>query len=152
MPGIAISTDLIVGFPGEEESDFELTLELVRRVRFDNIFSYTYSPRPGTAALKYGDPVPESVKKERLIRLLDLQAEIQLQINRAQVGRVEMILVEGPSKNNPLVGTGRTLGLRPVNFSLPDGVKSPAEISGKFLPVKIIEANTFSLKGEPVLL
>ena len=152
VPGIAISTDLIVGFPGEEESDFQATMDLVRRIRYDNIFGYAYSPRPGTAALKYGDTVPEAVKKERLNQLLDLQANIQNEKNKTMIGVVEEILVEGASKNNPLMATGRTMAWKTVNFTLPNGVKTPAEIEGKFLPVRITEANSFAFKGEPALL
>ncbi len=152
VPEITITTDLIVGFPGETEQDFEATLELVRRVRYDSVYGYTYSPRPGTSALRYGDTVPESVKKERHARLMDLQTSIQLEKNKEQVGRVEEILCEGPSKYDPLMATGRTLGMRTVNFTPPNGVKGPADIEGRFLPVRITEANSFSLKGEAALL
>lgn len=152
VPGITITTDLIVGFPGETDEDFEATMDLVRRIQYETIYAYTYSPRPGTAALKYGDTVPESVKKERHARLIALQTEIQAAKNLAQVGKVEQILCEGPSKTDPLVATGRTLGYRVVNFSLPNGVKDPAELAGRMLPVRITEANSFSLKGEPALL
>lgn len=152
VPGIAISTDLIVGFPGEEEADFEATLDLVRKVRYENIFAYAYSPRPGTAALKYGDPLPEAVKKERLACLLDLQGAIQAEMNKEYIGKVEDILVEGASKTNPQMATGRTLSWKTVNFSLPDGVRSPAELEGKYLPVRITEANSYAFKGEPALL
>jgi tRNA-2-methylthio-N6-dimethylallyladenosine synthase len=148
VPGISITTDLIVGFPGETEEDFEETLKLIERVKYENVFGYAYSPRPGTSALKYGDTVPEAVKKARLIRLMDRQADIQLAKNKEQVGKVEEILCEGPSRTDPLVATGRTRSFRTVNFSLPDGFKSPAEAEGRLLPVKITEANSFSLKGE----
>lgn len=152
VPGIAITTDLIVGFPGESEEDFEATLDLVRRVRYDSLYAYMYSPRPGTAALRYGDTVPEEVKKERHARLMAVQTEIQAEKNREQVGRVEEILCEGPSKTDPNVATGRTLGWRIVNFTLPNGVKHPSEIEGRLLPIRITEANSFALKGEPALL
>lgn len=152
VPDIAITTDLIVGFPGETEEDFQATLELVRRVRYDSMYAYMYSPRPGTAALRYGDTIPEAEKKNRHARLMDLQTSIQLAKNKEQVGRIEEILCEGPSKNDPSMAAGRTLGMRPVNFTPPDGVKSPAEIEGRILPVRITEANSFSLKGETALL
>lgn len=151
-PGIAITTDLIVGFPGETEEDFESTLELVRRVRYDSLYGYMYSPRPGTAALRYGDTVPEPVKKERHARLMDLQTVIQAEKNREQVGKIEEILCEGPSKTDPRMATGRTLGMRVVNFTPPDGVSGPAEIEGRLLPVRITDANSFALKGETALL
>jgi tRNA-2-methylthio-N6-dimethylallyladenosine synthase len=152
VPGIAITSDLIVGFPGETEEDFERTLDLVRRIQYDNLFAYTYSPRPGTSALKFGDTVPEEVKKERHTRLMELQTSIQAAKNRAQVGKIEDVLCEGASKYDPQVAGGRTLGGRVVNFSLPDGVKDPAEIAGRTIPVRIVEANSFALRGEPALL
>lgn len=152
VPGISISTDLIVGFPGETEEEFEATLDLVKRIGYDWLFAYTYSPRPGTSALKYGDTVPEEVKKDRHARLMDAQIAIQVAKNRAQIGKVEEILCEGPSKTEPMVATGRTAQWRIVNFNLPDGVKNPSAIEGKFIPVKITDANSFSLKGEPALL
>ena len=152
VPGVTITTDLIVGFPGETEEDFEATMELVRRVRYETSYSYSYSPRPGTAALKYGDDVPLEVKKARLARLMALQTEIQAEKNRAQIGKVEEVLCEGASKTDPLVAAGRTLGFRTVNFSLPDGVTDPARLEGRLIPVRITEANSYSLKGEPALL
>jgi tRNA-2-methylthio-N6-dimethylallyladenosine synthase len=152
VPGITITTDLIVGFPGETEEDFQQTMDLVSRIEYETIYAYTYSPRPGTSALRYGDTVPEAVKKERHARLTALQIEIQARKNREQIGRVENILCEGPSKTDPLIATGRTLGHRVVNFTLPNGVKDPAELAGRMLPVRITEANSFSLKGEPALL
>ncbi len=152
LPEISLTTDLIVGFPGETEEDFQKTLDLVERIQYDNLYAYTYSPRPGTAALQYGDPIPEEVKKERHARLMDLQTNIQLRKNKAQIGNVEQILCEGPSKTDPLIATGRTRTGRVVNFPVPNGVKSPVEIEGKTLPVKITEANSFALKGEVALL
>src|SRR5262249_34827602 len=88
VPGIAISSDFIVGFPGETDADFESTLDLVREVRFDSLFGFRYSPRPGTAAARWGSEtaVPEAVSAERLARLLDLQTEIQRAINESLVG------------------------------------------------------------------
>ncbi|MGE3260891.1 MAG: tRNA (N6-isopentenyl adenosine(37)-C2)-methylthiotransferase MiaB [Bacteriovoracia bacterium] len=151
VPDIAITTDLIVGFPGETDEDFEATLNLVIRLKYDNVFGYTYSPRPGTSALKYGDTVPEELKKERHARLMDTQMAIQRAKNFAQVGRVEKILCEGPSKTDPQVAFGRTPGARVVNFTLPSGVSSPEQLVGRVLPVRILSANSFSLMGEPVL-
>jgi tRNA-2-methylthio-N6-dimethylallyladenosine synthase len=152
VPGIGISTDMIVGFPGETDEDFQQTYDLVARLQYDSIFAYTYSPRPGTHALKYGDTVPEAVKKERHFRLMELQTSIQAGKNREQVGRVEDVLCEGASKTDPQIATGRTLAWRVINFTLPNGVKSPSEIEGRFIPVRVTEANSFSLKGEPALL
>jgi tRNA-2-methylthio-N6-dimethylallyladenosine synthase len=151
VPGITITTDIIVGFPGETEEEFEQTLDLLRRVRFDSLYSYTYSPRPGTHALRFGDTVPDDVKKHRHARLMDLQNEIQVEKNHDQIGVVEEILCEGPSRTDPQVASGRTLGMRPVNFTLPAGTR-PESVEGKFVPVKIVGANTFALMGEAVLL
>jgi tRNA-2-methylthio-N6-dimethylallyladenosine synthase len=152
VPNIAISTDMIVGFPGETEEDFQETYRLVERMQYDSIFAYTYSPRPGTHALRYGDTVPEEVKKDRHFRLMELQTLIQSAKNREQVGRVEDVLCEGASKTDPQMATGRTLAWRVINFSLPNGVKNPSDIEGRFIPVRVTEANSFSLKGEPALL
>jgi tRNA-2-methylthio-N6-dimethylallyladenosine synthase len=150
VPGIAITTDLIVGFPGETEEDFQQTMSLVDRIRYDNLYAYTYSPRPGTHALRFGDTVPEEVKKDRHARLLALQGRIQNEKNREQVGKVEEILCEGPSRSEPTVATGRTLGMRVVNFAPPPGVTAGA-LEGRFVPVKITEATSFALKGELAL-
>lgn len=152
VPGITITTDLIVGFPGETEEDFRATVDLVKRIGYETVYAYTYSPRPGTSALQYGDTVPEEVKKARHLLLTDLQTEIQAAKNKQQVGRVENILCEGASKTDPLMATGRTTGFRVVNFSLPNGVKTPAELEGRLVPVRITSANSFALKGEPALL
>ena len=152
VPEITITTDMIVGFPGESEEDFQATMKLVERIQYDAIYAYTYSPRPGTSALQYGDTIPEAVKKDRHARLMGLQEEIQARKNREQVGKVEEVLCEGASKYDPTMATGRTLGWKVVNFSLPNGVKVPSELEGRLLPIKIIDANTFALKGEPALL
>jgi tRNA-2-methylthio-N6-dimethylallyladenosine synthase len=147
VPGIAITTDLIVGFPGETEEEFQQTMQLVERIRYDNLYAYTYSPRPGTHALRFGDTVPEDVKKDRHARLLALQGRIQAEKNREQIGALEEILCEGPSRSEPLVATGRTLGMRVVNFVPPAGV-APEKLEGKFVPVRITDATSFALKGE----
>jgi tRNA-2-methylthio-N6-dimethylallyladenosine synthase len=151
VPGIAISTDLIVGFPGETEEDFLKTMELVERLRYDTLYAYTYSPRPGTHALRFGDTVPEEVKKDRHARLLAVQTRIQNEKNHEQVGRVEEILCEGASRTEPDIATGRTLAMRVVNFPPPRGRK-PEEIEGRFVPVRITDATSFALKGEVAIL
>jgi tRNA-2-methylthio-N6-dimethylallyladenosine synthase len=148
VPGITITTDLIVGFPGEEEEDFQATMQLLETVQFDNIFAYTYSSRPGTAAAEFGDTVPELIKQERINMLLHRQAQIQNAKNKTFVGTTETILVEGPSKTNPLVGTGRTPGGRVVNFRMPADQSDPTKLAGKVLPIKITEHTSFSLRGE----
>jgi tRNA-2-methylthio-N6-dimethylallyladenosine synthase len=152
VPGISLSTDIIVGFPGEEEKDYEATVELLRRVGFDFVYAYTYSPRPGTAALKFGDPIPEKVKLARLNALTDMQAEIQRALHKNMEGKVFEVLVEGPSKTNPEFACGRTLNWKNINFSLPNGVKAASELQGKIVPVRVIESNAYGIKGEPALL
>ncbi|NUM89173.1 MAG: tRNA (N6-isopentenyl adenosine(37)-C2)-methylthiotransferase MiaB [Bdellovibrionales bacterium] len=150
VPDMTISTDLIVGFPGETEAEFEDTLSLMRRLRYDFVFAYSYSPRPGTAALRYGDTVPEEAKKSRLARLNALQAEIQREKHKSMEGKVFEVLVEGPSKTDDSRATGRTAGWRSVNFPLPSGVKAPGELEGRFMPVRITATNAFGIAGEPV--
>lgn len=148
LPNIAITTDLIVGFPGEEESDFEETMSLLEKIRYDNIYAYAYSARPGTKALEFGDPVPEEVKKDRLARLMHRQAQIQNEKNQSFVGTTAEVLVEGPSKTNPEWATGRTLEGRIVNFKLASPSDDPAKLTGKLVTVKITAHTSFALKGE----
>ena len=107
IPGIALSTDIIVGFPGESDADFEETLSLMREVRFGSVFSFTYSPRPFTAAARWDQDVPLPVAQERLGRLNDLQQEIQLRSNESKVGQVVEVLVEGDDKKGARA-SGRT--------------------------------------------
>ena len=141
-PGISVTSDVIVGFPGEEEADFQQTLDLMREVRFDNLFSFQYSKREGTAAAGMDDPVPSDVKRERLRRLQTLQEEHALEKNLACVGRPEEVLVEGASRNKPVEMTGRTRGNRIVNFP------GTADLIGKIVPVRIVDAFLHSLRGE----
>jgi tRNA-2-methylthio-N6-dimethylallyladenosine synthase len=141
-PGISITSDVIVGFPGEKERDFQETLELMREIRFDNIFSFHYSEREGTAAAGMDRPVCDSVKRERLGMLQILQEEHTREKNRACVGRLEEVLVEGPSRNGCEDMTGRTRGNRIVNFPGTTGM------IGKTVSVRIVEAFPHSLRGE----
>ncbi|MCO5142021.1 MAG: tRNA (N6-isopentenyl adenosine(37)-C2)-methylthiotransferase MiaB [Oligoflexia bacterium] len=152
VPGIAITTDLIVGFPTETEEDFEQTLDLVKQVEFDSLYAYMYSARPGTAALSLGDPILDQEKKRRHAILSEVQAEIQARKNTEQVGKVEEVLCEGESKTNANLATGRTAGWRIVNFSLEGSDLKPSQLEGRILPVKITDANTYALKGELSLL
>ena len=115
-PGLCLGTDLIVGFPGETESDFQDTLNLVREARFDVSFSFKFSPRPHTRAADLPDQVPEEVKAERLSRLQALQAELTLAAHQRLVGQVQEVLVEGPSKRSPSMLTGRLRTNQVVNF------------------------------------
>ncbi len=107
IPGAAVTTDLIVGFPGEEEEDFRDTLDLVRQAEFDHAFLFIYSPRRGTPAARWEDKISAEEKKERFDRLAELQYSISLKRNRALLGQVHKVLFEGPSKKNPAVWTAR---------------------------------------------
>ena len=141
MPEVTITSDIIVGFPGESEEDFEATLSALRRARFDMIYSFQYSPRKGTPAAQKPDQVPQEVKGERFERMLALQNEIALEKNKPLEGKTLRVLCDGPSKNNGEVYSGRTDGGKIVFF---DGEE---EHIGKFLNVKIERADTFALYG-----
>ena len=147
-PNITISTDIIVGFPGETEEDFQGTLDIVRKVRYDSAFTFLYSPRTGTPAAKYEDQIPEETKHERFDRLVDLVNEISLEKNSKYVGKTFDILVEGYSKNDESIYCGRTDDFKLVNF-ISD--KSIEEIQGKVVQVEITESKTFSLDGKEVI-
>ena len=145
MPGITFSTDVIVGFPGEEDSDFNATRELMERVGFDNAFIFKYSPRPGTRAATWEDRVPQSVKEERNQLLLeDLAARTRRHL-RALVGTKQSVLVEGVSKRMQERWSGRTDGNRTVHFLPVDGLKA-----GDMADVRILRAGNVSLFGEIV--
>ena len=141
-PEISISSDFIVGFPGESEADFEATLALARDLQFDGSYSFLYSPRPGTPAAELEDPVPHAQKLERLQRL---QAQLEAQahaVGAAMVGTVQQVLVEGPSKRDPGELAGRTGNNRTVNFP------GSGELAGQFAALRITEARHHSLRGE----
>ena len=144
MPDITLTSDIIVGFPGETDEDFEATLSMLRQVRFDMLYSFIYSPRPGTPAAQRQDQVPEAVKSARFERLLALQNEIALEKNQAMVGKQVRVLCDGISKNNDAVLSGRTDGNKIVFFS-----GSEAD-TGHFLTVRIDRAEPFALYGEKV--
>jgi tRNA-2-methylthio-N6-dimethylallyladenosine synthase len=144
IPNISITTDIIVGFPGETEEDFLATLDLVKKVEFDDIFSFKFSKRPGTVAEKMPNQVPEEEKAIRLYELQKIQDEITLKKMRSYVGRVEEILVEGPAeRNSDRDSTGRTRTGKVVNF---EGKPAP----GSLVYVRITEAYRNSLRGELV--
>jgi tRNA-2-methylthio-N6-dimethylallyladenosine synthase len=145
VPDIAIGTDIIVGFPGETEEDFQETLKVVRLVEYDSMFSFKYSPRPFTTAWKFGDPVPDGVKTDRILRLQALQEEIQLRKHRALIGSLQEVLFEGPSKKRPDELEGRTTHNRVVNVPA-----DPSRWLGRFAWVRITEAGPHSLRGELV--
>ena len=140
-PDITISTDIIVGFPGETEEDFEDTLELVKEVEYDSAFTFLYSKRRGTPAADYEDQVPEEVKHERFNRLVDTLNEISLRKNAAYIGKTVQVLVDGASKKDPGTLSGRTDGFKLVDF------RGDESLVGKTVSVEITEGKTFSLKG-----
>ncbi len=142
IPGVAITTDLIVGFPGETDNDFLDTLDMVEKVRFDAAFTFMYSPRSGTKAAQMQEHLELDEKRKRLLKLNDVQYQIATEINRQLEGQVQEILVEGPSKTNPEKLTGRTRTNRIVIFS------APSDLTGKVINVRITEARTFSMFGE----
>lgn len=142
IPDIVITTDIIVGFPGETEEDFEGTLDALRRVRYDMIYSFIYSPRMGTPAAEMENQIPAPVQSERFSRLLNLQNEIAYEINQKHLGETIRVLCDGPSKNNPNVLCGRTEGNKIVLF---DGT---TELTGQYVNIKINKCETFALIGE----
>ncbi|HWM78701.1 MAG TPA: tRNA (N6-isopentenyl adenosine(37)-C2)-methylthiotransferase MiaB [Methylomirabilota bacterium] len=143
VPGIALSTDLIVGFPGEEEEDFEQTADMVERVGYDNVFVFRYSRRPGTPAATMLDQVPEEIKAQRNSRLLEVATRVGAARSRALEGRVLPILVDGVSRKNPDEATGRTRCNRVVNFDA-----HGRRLLGEVVPVLITQALPHSLRGE----
>lgn len=144
ISGVAISTDIIVGFPGETEQDFEDTLDMVEKVHFDSAFTFMYSVRSGTRAALFEDQVPLEVKRKRLTRLNQVQYAIATEINRSMEGSLQEVLVEGPSKTDKNKLTSRTRTNRIVIFS------GPKHLIGSIINVKITKAKTFSLFAELV--
>jgi tRNA-2-methylthio-N6-dimethylallyladenosine synthase len=140
IPDLALTTDIIVGFPGETESDFLETLEVVERVGFDGAFTFVYSPRAGTEAAAMPDQVPDDVKRERIERLVEVVQRIAAERNAGRVGAVEEVLVEGPSRTEPDILRGRTRRNTTVNFR---GDAAP----GDLVPVAIASATSTTLAG-----
>jgi tRNA-2-methylthio-N6-dimethylallyladenosine synthase len=145
IPELALTTDLIVGFPGETESDFAETLTLVDEVGFDGAFTFVYSPRRGTEAAEMSDQVPEDVKRERIERLVDVVQRVAAKRNATRVGRIEEVLVEGPSRTDPSLLRGRTRRNTTVNFT---GEASPGEL----VRVRIDAATSTTLRGTAAVL
>jgi len=141
-PGISLSSDFIIGFPGETDNDFERTMQLIEDIGFDHSFSFIYSRRPGTLAASMPDDVPMEVKKQRLARLQARIQEMAAQISADMVGSELRILVEGPSRKNPAQMAGRTENNRVVNFD------AGPELVGRFARVRISAALPNSLQGE----
>jgi len=145
-PDIAIGTDIIIGFPGEDEKDFQKTIDLVEKVKYDYAFSFIYSARPGTSASTREDTTPMSVKKERLQAVQAILKVQSLESHQKYLGKTTLALVEGPSKKNPNRFTGRNSQNIPIHFDKLSQVKA-----GDFIELKIKEAHTNYLLGEEIL-
>jgi tRNA-2-methylthio-N6-dimethylallyladenosine synthase len=140
IPDLAFGTDIIVGFPGETDADFEQTLEVVAEVGYDSAFTFVYSPRAGTEAAAMADQVPHEVKIERMERLVELTQRVARERNQARVGRVEEVLVEGASRTDPTLLRGRTRRNTTVNFT-------GDAAAGELVDVLIEGATSTTLKG-----
>jgi tRNA-2-methylthio-N6-dimethylallyladenosine synthase len=140
IPDLALTTDIIVGFPGEKEEDFLETIEVVEEVRYDSAFTFVYSPRAGTEAAAMPDQIPEDVKRERIERLIDVVQRVAHERNAERVGTVEEVLVEGPSRTDATLLRGRTRRNTTVNFT---GDAAPGEL----VPVRIEHATSTTLRG-----
>ena len=144
-PDICITSDFIVGFPGETERDFEATMKLIDEVGFDVSFSYLYSPRPGTPAAELNDDTPPEEKSARLARLQTRIDELEQQVNQSMLGTVQRVLVEGVSKKDALELAGRTDNNRVVNFC------GTSDLIGRFVEMKITQVVRHTLRGELIL-
>jgi tRNA-2-methylthio-N6-dimethylallyladenosine synthase len=140
IPDLALTTDLIVGFPGETEEDFHETLETVQQVSFDGAFTFVYSPRAGTEAAALDDQIPEEVKHARIERLIEVVQRVAAARNTDRIGRVEEVLVEGPSRTDPAVLRGRTRRNTTVNFTGP-------ATAGDLVDVRVEDASSTTLRG-----
>lgn len=142
MPNFSISTDIIVGFPGESDEDFSQTIDIIKRVGYDNIFSFIYSKRRGTKAAEMEDNTPEQVKTNRIRKLLELQRELAVNSNSRFIGRTLRVLADSVSRKRPKYLTGRSNEFVIVEF------KAPSELIGQFVDVKITKASNWAVKGE----
>ena len=145
-PNISISSDFIVGFPGETDADFEKTLQLIDDVQFDASFSFVYSPRPGTPALELKDETPAEIKSQRLAKLQQKIDALAQNYSQQMVGTIQKVLVEGVSKKNANELAGRTENNRIVNFAINSA--HAKRLINQFVEVKITAALPHSLKGE----
>jgi tRNA-2-methylthio-N6-dimethylallyladenosine synthase len=142
LPTISLSTDIIVGFPGETEKDFEETLAMLEEIRFSNIFSFRYSPRPHTTASRMKDDVPLEEKRRRLMAVQELQKRVQLEFHETYLGKIIKVLCLGKSKKDRGMYSGRNEGYQVVNF------KSQQDVTGQFVDVLITGYGPYSLHGE----
>lgn len=156
VKGGSLSTDIIVGFPGETEEDFVQTLEAVKEAKFDSAFTFQYSKRPGTVAADMPDQIPHDVVTERFGRLLEIQNDLAYKSNLSKVGLTEEVLIEGESSTAPNILTGRTRSNHLINFTIPDsiGIASPdngrakaSDYEGKLCMVKFTSARPYSVDG-----
>ena len=143
-PDIGLTSDIIVGFPGETLEQFEETMSLVEEVRFDAAYTFIYSPRKGTRAAAYPDDTPYEVKSERIQRLIDRQQAIALEVLEQQVGKAERVLVEAVSTRDAASVGGKTPRGHMVNFA------GPASLIGKFVDVEITSAGRNTLRGRQI--
>ncbi len=141
VPGISITTDLMLGYPGETEPQFRNTMDFVSEARFDSAFMFAYSPRPGTRAASRSDQVPQEIKLRRLAELIALQNEITTATNRAHVGEMLEVLVEGRSPKDPAKLSGLTRNFKTVNF------EAPPQLIGKMVRVQITEGHLWGFSG-----
>jgi tRNA-2-methylthio-N6-dimethylallyladenosine synthase len=142
VPDVAITTDIIVGFPGETEEDFQETIDVVKKVEYDSAFTFLYSIREGTKAALMEDQIPDEIKHERFDRLLNVLYPIVLNKNQQCVGKVYPVLVESVSKTSETFLTGRTEHFRLVHF------KGSENLIGEIVNVKITNVKTFHMEGE----
>ncbi|MDD4792108.1 MAG: tRNA (N6-isopentenyl adenosine(37)-C2)-methylthiotransferase MiaB [Firmicutes bacterium] len=146
IPGASITTDIMVGFPGETEADFQDTMDMVRQARFDAAFTFIYSPRPGTVAAEMPNQVEDDVKHDRIYRLIDLVNSIAGEINDELRGAITEVMVEGPSERDPSVLSGRTRTNKMVHWTA-----SREHKPGDLVKVRIVEPRTWTLYGEEVM-
>ena len=144
MPGLVLTSDVIIGFPGETEAEAMDTVSLVKEIGFDALFTFIYSPRPGTKAAEMPDPVPRAEKQKWFDTLLEVQNTESAARHRAYVGQTVRVLVDGESGDAAFPLSSRTEGNRLVRL------KGDAKLIGQFLDVKITDSNTWALYGEPV--
>jgi tRNA-2-methylthio-N6-dimethylallyladenosine synthase len=140
IPDLALTTDIIVGFPGETEDDFRETMEVVEEVGFDAAFTFVYSPRAGTDAAAMPEQVPDDVKRDRIERLVELVQHVAAERNASRIGGIEEVLVEGPSRTDPSLLRGRTRRNTTVNFA-------GAAVPGELVDVRIDRATSTTLGG-----
>ncbi len=149
VPGIAISTDIMLGYPGETEEQFRNTLAMVEAIRFDFAYMFAYSPRPNTKAAERTDQLPQPLKMARLNELIALQNRITMEINATMIGQEVEVLVEGKSQKDPSKLTGYTRTLRMVNFTVPQGgTRSAESLIGEEVPVRLQESYLTGFIGE----